>query len=89
MSDLNRNWLDLFKDPGFNNDCFSDAPYVVWGVSIYQDLCLSVIVSGPLNRQHNSKKMYLNKTRLDRRCLNDQAILLEYNTLKGVYQVRM
>ena len=22
-------------------------------------------------------------------CLNDQAILLEYNTLKGVYQVRM
>ena len=37
-----------------------------------------------LYRQHNSKIMYLNKTRLDRSCLNDQAILLEYNTLKGV-----
>ena len=36
-----------------------------------------------LYRQHNSKIMYLNKTRLDRSCLNDQTILLEYNTLKG------
>ena len=42
-----------------------------------------------LYRQHNSKIMYLNKTRLNSSCLNDQAILLEYNTLKGVYQVRM
>ena len=31
--------------------------------------------------------MYLNKTRLDPSYLNDQAILLEYNTLKGVYQI--
>ena len=38
-------------------------------------------------RQHNSKIMYLNKTRLDRSCLNDQAILLEYYTLKGMYQI--
>ena len=40
-----------------------------------------------LYRQHNSKIVYLNKTRLDSSCLNDQAILLEYNTLKGVYQI--
>ena len=40
-----------------------------------------------LYRQHNSKIMYSNKIRLDRSCLNNQAILLEYNTLKGVYQV--
>ena len=39
-----------------------------------------------LYRQHNSKIMYLNKTRLGRSCLNDQAILLEQNTLKGVNQ---
>ena len=31
--------------------------------------------------------MYLNKTQLDRSCLNGQAILLEYNTSKGVYQI--
>ena len=31
-------------------DCivFSDAPYIVWGVSIYQDVCLFVCVSGHL-----------------------------------------
>ena len=27
---------------------FSDAPYVVWSVSIYQDVCLFVCVSGHL-----------------------------------------
>ena len=37
--------------------------------------------------QHNSKIMYLNKTCLDSSCLNGQAILLEYNTSKGVYQI--
>ena len=42
-----------------------------------------------LYRQHNSKIIYLNKIRLDSSCLNGQATLLEYNTLKGVYQVRM
>ena len=31
--------------------------------------------------------MYLNKTWLDSSCLNGQAILLEYNTSKGVYQI--
>ena len=40
-----------------------------------------------LYRQHYSKIMYLNKTRLDSNCLNDQATLLDYNTLKGVYQI--
>ena len=29
---------------------FSDAPYVVWAVSIYQDVCLWFCVSGHLNR---------------------------------------
>ena len=29
---------------------FSDAPYIVWGISIYQVVCLSVCVSGHLNR---------------------------------------
>ena len=29
---------------GFYSNTFSDAPYLVWGVSIYQDVCVSMLL---------------------------------------------